>query len=614
MANAYFSGGGTFIDETGSRESISQDGTVTHETSSSGPAAVNLIGVEQVESGLNPPGEITVSAAVVAFAFTSPVDGRVIQRIAGVGTIPVAGTYTNGTPTSIQARLVLDGTATAVTGFDWATYVASPAGDAFSFGIPNAPQGGWYNVQIRDSGNPELVTTSGKVGVGAIIPVIGQSNAAYWFSSGGAEFTTQANAKLRAHGNVGSWVVPGASTMPAVIAAGNDLIAALGVPVALLDYGWNGSGLNVTNGARWMNGTAGDTAYISFKNGTAAITNKLESVIWIQGEADAVLLPGTELYYNGLTNLFSLIRSDFNDPSLPIVLVKLARRAVADASDADHETIRVAQHQKCSDPNIYRVERADLDLAGDNIHHTSSAFVTLARRCSRAVKYALGLVTNYRGPRIASIVQVSSTVYDLTLQHDLGTDFAPASGITTLRATVGGAEAAISSAVRTASNKIRVTLATAAASLPTFSHMYGANPTLTGLVKDNSSFAMPLEYHSGVLATEAEPLPSTVTGVSVTPATATGSTTFAATVAGDNSPSQAVTWSLTPQLGAITSGGVFTEPAQASEEQIITVRATSVQDGSYSGTATVTIAALPRAPAPSFVSTRKGRNRGRSRL
>lgn len=84
-------------------------------------------------------------------------------------------------------------------------------------------------------------------------------------------------------------------------------------------------------------------------------------------------------------------------------------------------------------------------------------------------------------------------------------------------------------------------------------------------------------------------VPSTVTGVSVSPSTATGSTTFAATVAGTSSPSQVVTWSTTG--GSINSGGAFTQPAATGSIQTITITATSAQDPTKSGTATVTIAA-----------------------
>lgn len=98
-----------------------------------------------------------------------------------------------------------------------------------------------------------------------------------------------------------------------------------------------------------------------------------------------------------------------------------------------------------------------------------------------------------------------------------------------------------------------------------------------------------------ILGISGEPAPSSadapvVTGVTVTPATATGSRTFSATVSGNNSPSQEVTWAAS--AGSITSDGAFTAPAGTSSVQVITITATSVQDPSKSGTATVTIAAI----------------------
>lgn len=83
---------------------------------------------------------------------------------------------------------------------------------------------------------------------------------------------------------------------------------------------------------------------------------------------------------------------------------------------------------------------------------------------------------------------------------------------------------------------------------------------------------------------------STVSGVVVSPATATGSTTFSAVVNGTGGPSQAVNWTTT--AGSINSSGGFTAPAQTGSVQTITITATSVQDGSKSGTATVTISAV----------------------
>jgi hypothetical protein len=86
---------------------------------------------------------------------------------------------------------------------------------------------------------------------------------------------------------------------------------------------------------------------------------------------------------------------------------------------------------------------------------------------------------------------------------------------------------------------------------------------------------------------------STVTGVTVSPSAASASQVFTASVAGTNSPSQQVTWSRSGTAGSINAAtGAFLAPGQTNAIQVITITATSVQDGSKTGTATVTIAAL----------------------
>lgn len=88
---------------------------------------------------------------------------------------------------------------------------------------------------------------------------------------------------------------------------------------------------------------------------------------------------------------------------------------------------------------------------------------------------------------------------------------------------------------------------------------------------------------------------STVAGVTISPATVTlaGAATqqFTAVVSGPNSPSQSVTWSLASGGGGINGSGLYTAPNATGSDQTATVQAISVQDGSKSGTAGVTISA-----------------------
>jgi glucuronoarabinoxylan endo-1,4-beta-xylanase len=90
---------------------------------------------------------------------------------------------------------------------------------------------------------------------------------------------------------------------------------------------------------------------------------------------------------------------------------------------------------------------------------------------------------------------------------------------------------------------------------------------------------------------------STVTGVSAScsPTSITTSQTSqcSATVTGTGSPSQAVTWSVSSGSGSVNSSGLFTPSGTGTS----TIKATSVQNSSYSGTANVTVTSSGGNPA-----------------
>ena len=80
--------------------------------------------------------------------------------------------------------------------------------------------------------------------------------------------------------------------------------------------------------------------------------------------------------------------------------------------------------------------------------------------------------------------------------------------------------------------------------------------------------------------------------VSVSPATvslpAGGSQQFTATVTG--STNTAVTWSMNPVYGTLSSAGLYTAPSGATAQEVVTVTATSAADSTKSASATVTVA------------------------
>lgn len=93
----------------------------------------------------------------------------------------------------------------------------------------------------------------------------------------------------------------------------------------------------------------------------------------------------------------------------------------------------------------------------------------------------------------------------------------------------------------------------------------------------------------GDSATAAIPSGSTVTGVTISPIGTSGPVTFTAMVNGSGSPSQAVTWTTT---GGTIAGGVFVPPAATGIIQTGTVTARSVQDPSFSASASFIVPAL----------------------
>jgi hypothetical protein len=80
--------------------------------------------------------------------------------------------------------------------------------------------------------------------------------------------------------------------------------------------------------------------------------------------------------------------------------------------------------------------------------------------------------------------------------------------------------------------------------------------------------------------------------VTVAPSTATlkaaATQQFTATVTGASNT--AVTWSINPAVGTLSTSGLYTAPAAVAAQQTVTVRATSVADPSKSAAATVTLA------------------------
>lgn len=504
--------------------SITAGGVLTAPAATGSVQTVTVTATSVQDGAYSGTSTVTVPVAVTV-AITAPVTGKICplsSGITGTASIPFSGTYSGTAPDQWQLVLDSDGTtAVAVTGgTGWQNFASTPAAGTFSQTIAGVPKlAGWYRIQTRNSGTPGTIYDSGKVGAGVLVAVDGQSNASLWFSSDakGGDSTLTPSALLRVAGKQASvvnsaWDVPATATMNAAISCGNALVTAIGCPVGLIDGSWDGSGLTMSgNGGQWISGGAAGNAYTSSAAAMSALTSSLIANVWVQGEGDAGASVTQSDYYTALGQLFALRRTAVSNASLPYVMVTLAADS-SGVTDAKREPIKLAQVQKCADANVYRVDRTDLARGADGIHHTPAGFKILGERCAHAILASVGLVSTYRGPQITSIAQTAlPAVFDVTLTHSMGTDFTPTSGITGFRVLVAGAPVTITSAARQASNKIRITLAATPGSMPTVQYLYGANPDVSGVAKDNGTLTLPIEYNGGVLASAYVALRCTLT-------------------------------------------------------------------------------------------------------
>lgn len=490
-----------FIDGSGTA-ALSFSDTDAARLATPGKFGVYLAGATGGGAGIhfNDVNALDAAASTPTFTFTAPLNKTIHQRTSGTGTVKVSGTYT-GSPVMIEARLVAAGTNTPISGYDWSTKVASPSGSAFSFTFTGVPESlAWREVQVRDSANPGNVYVSGKVAVGALFASVNQSNVANFCYVGSSTLT--ANDSTSVYGRVGTWQAPNPSTMDGAITFLNSMVSTLGVACGWLDTAKSGTSLDAGGFEPWLP-TASSATYAYFRDTVAALDGTVEGVISAAGENDANEGVSQANFYADLGLLFSAIRSDMSKPSLPIVMMTLGRVLIGGyATDAQAQAIRLAQIQKAADSNIYRVDRVDLPLGGDNIHHTAAGYVSAGARCALAMKAAFGLVSQYRGPSYSVVEIISTTVYDVVLDHHSGTDFTPTTGITGFRVLDGATPATISSAVRQAANRIRLTLSAAPAATPVVQYFYGIAPTVTGAALDNSALALPLEFNNGVTAAD----------------------------------------------------------------------------------------------------------------
>jgi Carbohydrate esterase, sialic acid-specific acetylesterase/SGNH hydrolase-like domain, acetyltransferase AlgX len=438
-----------------------------------------------------------VSPTIVLSDFA---EGRIFQRQNRQADIVVSGVYT-GTVSGIEARVIRHGTVDAVV--PWTVIDDAPDNGIFLGLLPGVPEGGWYALEVRATDDPTNWSTGqNRWGVGILMACIGQSNMKEWFFTG-TDLT--AHPLLRRYTDRGWHTLDGRGN--GAIACGNRLIARTGVPVGLIEYAVNGSGLH--RKADWGTGywedTRPDSIYRRFLSGVSATGGRLEFVLWIQGEADAARGTVTrEDYQTALTRfVVRQVRRDIingsTQPQLPFLVVAMVKRP--GGRDAPHQAIRDAQQAVTEQVAECYLAATTLDLTNLGKQHlTPEAYTTMGHRVAQTALYILGMADFYRGPVVVAVRQNDERTLDVTLQHHGGTDILPETGITGWEIMDAAGAASIQNVFRHDPRTIRIRLERALQARAEIRYLYGAEPDARRALRDNASPGLPLEAFRGEVA------------------------------------------------------------------------------------------------------------------
>jgi hypothetical protein len=231
----------------------------------------------------------------------------------------------------------------------------------------------------------------------------------------------------------------------------------------------------------------------------------VDGIIWDQGTQDAgALTSGSTTrseYKTALQTLFSNMRSVVGN--VPIFIVPIGARGDGDV--AGYQIIREIQQEMESENSYVHLTPEKFDLPLDDSVHLdddNGYYVLAKERVSRKVLDVLGETVSggVDGPSIISVTRSGATI-TITISHDGGTDYTPASGIEGFKFFHGSngdytdTEISFASAVNTDESTITITLnSTPTGDIETLYYGYQSlyNVTKSNLVIDNSDQNMPL--------------------------------------------------------------------------------------------------------------------------
>jgi hypothetical protein len=351
-----------------------------------------------------------------------------------------------------------------------------------------------------------------KWGVGMIILVIGQSNMS---GRGRPPFNAATSDLAVNYSNAGIWEHlsdPYDDESPAgavdndnnaagsmILSIANSLLQTFDFPVAFVPSAKGGSNLYI-NGSNY--GWAYRNPLNHFDTSTlygqsitkAQSVGGVELIIMHQGEADMSDGRTEANYETDFATMIGHYRQDLYS-GIPIFICQLG--TVGSGTNAGIVGIRNAQHDVDNGTNIFMGATSIDQPRFDTFHYDTPQLNVIGSRLANAIKYYFSQSSYYRGPSINSAFfsDENHNQVIVTLDHRGGADITPATGITGFEVFDNGSSVTISSAVRYAANAVQLTLSRTIASghTVTLRYLYGMTPNVSGVIKDNSPLALPLE-------------------------------------------------------------------------------------------------------------------------
>jgi hypothetical protein len=385
--------------------------------------------------------------------------------------IALSGTYT-GTPTSIRRQIHYADNDAVVAGFEWATYIASPAGDIFSGATITLPRSTRGYYAAVDFSNDALVTDTTNSFICAYKQaVIGESLARDMETDG--TLTPSAGVYFMDR-NTGALSIPSAGQ--GNIAKANALTAHTGYGTAVCTYGSGGMALLfVNNNGNYLYNASTPTANYNecLKTFTAGGQPPL-STTFLLGANDAFYANSTPAEYQAaLGAFFAQYRADTAAGHPIYASLTGVHLAAPDALKYGQHVM--AQKAAYDDPAnaISYVAHYDVPLQ-DDVHPSGAGYAIIGQRIANAIiDEQLGGAVAWELPQIVSAQQTSPTT---TLFTTASGDVSGNTGVSGFLLSADGTNytVAISDVSATGANTLVTTHASAA--VTNYRFMFGSVP------------------------------------------------------------------------------------------------------------------------------------------